>query len=160
MEIEAPDTTVAGDVIDLWVDLAESQRSYGSHLLADENRGTIRESVVRHIVTESLLVARDGDDLVGFVMFGVESGSFEQDVRRGLVENLFVAEPYRRETVGGRLLDAAEARLAEQDVEVIALEVMSENEEARAFYDDHEYDPHRIELEKVIDRNSKADEED
>jgi ribosomal protein S18 acetylase RimI-like enzyme len=151
MEIESPDTTLAGAVTDMWVELAAGQREYGSHLLADDNRTRIRESVVRHIVTDSLLVARDDGALVGFVMFSVESGSFEQDVRRGVVENLFVAESHRHETVGQTLLDAAEARLADREVAVVALEVMATNEAAREFYRENGYDLHRVELEKSID---------
>ena len=151
MEIESPDTTVAGDVTDMWVDLAAGQRDYGSHLLADGNRTRIRESVVRHIVTDSLLVAREDGALVGFVMFSVESGSFDQDVRRGVVENLFVAESHRRETVGQTLLDAAEARLADRGVAVVGLEVMAANQDARAFYRANGYELHRVELEKPID---------
>lgn len=151
MEIESPDTTAAGDVTDMWVDLATGQREYGSHLLADDNRTRIRESVVRHIVTDSLLVARESGTLVGFVMFSVESGSFEQDVRRGVVENLFVAESHRRETVGQTLLDEAEAALADRDVEVVGLEVMAANEEAKEFYRANGYQLHRVELEKPID---------
>jgi ribosomal protein S18 acetylase RimI-like enzyme len=154
MEIDAPDTTAAGEVTDLWVDLAEDQRDYGSHLLAAENRTRIREAVVRHIVTDSLLVARDDGDLVGFVMFSVESGSFDQDVRRGLIENLFVAESDRRETVGEQLLSAAETVLADRDVEVVALDVLYGNEPARAFYDELGYDPHRLELEKVVESDT------
>lgn len=151
MEIESPDTTAAGDVTDMWVDLAAGQREYGSHLLADDNRARIRESVVRHIVTDSLLVARDDGALVGFVMFSVESGSFEQDVRRGVVENLYVEPGHRRETVGQTLLDEAEATLADRDVEVVGLEVMAANEAAREFYRANGYGLHRVELEKPID---------
>jgi ribosomal protein S18 acetylase RimI-like enzyme len=151
MQIEAPDRTAAGDVVDLWVDLATGQREYGSHLRADANRTRIRESVVRHIVTDSLLVAVDDGELVGFVMFGVESGSFEQDVTRGVVENLFVAASHRRDTVGKQLLDAADAALADRGVEVVGLEVMADNEDARAFYRANGYEAHRIELEKPID---------
>ena len=154
MEIDAPDTTAAGEVTDLWVDLAEDQRDYGSHLLAAENRTRIREAVVRHIVTDSLLVARDDGDLVGFVMFSVESGSFDQDVRRGLIENLFVAESDRREAVGEQLLSAAETVLADRDVEVVALDVLYGNEPARAFYDELGYEPHRLELEKVVESDT------
>jgi ribosomal protein S18 acetylase RimI-like enzyme len=154
MEIESPDTTIAGDVTDMWVDLAAGQREFGSHLRTDENRTRIRESVVRHIVTDTLLVAREDEDLVGFVMFSVESGSFDQDVRRGVIENLFVDESYRRETVGAQLLEAAEEVLRERDVEVVALEVMWENESAREFYADHGYEPHRVEVEKALESDT------
>lgn len=154
MEIEAPDTELAGAVTDLWVDLAGGQREFGSHILPEENRTGAREAIVRHIVTDTLLVARDGEDLVGFVMFNVESGAFEQDVRRGIVENLYVAESHRRETVGGQLLAAAEDALAERDVEVVALEVMAGNEAAREFYAEFGYEPHRLELEKALESDT------
>jgi ribosomal protein S18 acetylase RimI-like enzyme len=154
MEIESPDTTIAGDVTDMWVDLAAGQREFGSHLRTDENRTRIRESVVRHIVTDTLLVAREDEDLVGFVMFSVESGSFDQDVRRGVIENLFVDESHRRETVGAQLLEAAEEVLRERDVEVVALEVMWANESAREFYADRGYEPHRMEVEKALESDT------
>jgi GNAT superfamily N-acetyltransferase len=156
MEILAPDTALAGEITDLWIDLAESQQAYGSHLLTEGNRTRIRESVVRHIVTDTLLIAREGDDLAGFVMFSVESGSFEQDVRRGVIENLFVAEPFRNESLGGELLAAAEEALADRDVEVVALEAMWTNEDARAFYRDRGYEPHRVELEKSLQSDTPS----
>jgi GNAT superfamily N-acetyltransferase len=156
MEIFAPDTSLAGEITDLWMDLAASQREYGSHLLTAGNRTRIRESVVRHIVTETLLLAREDDDLTGFVMFSVESGSYEQDVRRGVVENLFVAESYRNESLGGELLGAAEETLADREVEVVALEAMWDNEEARTFYRDRGYEPHRIEFEKPLQSDTPS----
>jgi len=53
-------------VTDLWIALAEGQRAHGSTLLAEENRGSVREWVARSVVTAELLVARDGaDDLIG-----------------------------------------------------------------------------------------------
>lgn len=156
MDIEAPDTSLAGTVTDMWSDLAAGQQAYGSHLLPRANRTRIRESVVRHIVTDTLLVARDGEDIAGFVMFSVESGSFDQDVRRGVVENLFVAEPYRNESVGADLLAAAEAQLSDRDVDVLALEVMVENDAARSFYRDHGYEPHRLELEKPVENDTPS----
>lgn len=156
MDIVAPDTAQAGAITELWVDLAEGQQAHDSHLLTEENRTRIRESVVRHIVTDTLLVARDGEDLVGFVMFSVESGTFEQDVRRGVVENLFVAEPYRSDDLGAELLAAAEARLADRGVDVVALEAMWTNDRARAFYRDQGYEPHRIELEKRLENDSHS----
>lgn len=160
MEIEAPDTTLADEIADLWVELAIGQRDYGSHLLPEANRTRIREAVVRHAVTDSLLVARVDGELAGIVMFSVESGSYEQDVRRGIVENLFVAPAHRRETVGEQLLEAAEAALAERDVDVVALEAMVENESARSFYTELGYEPHRIEFEKALesDTHSRSDE--
>ena len=160
MEIEAPDTTLADEIAELWVELATDQRDYGSHLLPEANRARIREAVVRHAVTDSLLVARVDGELAGIVMFSVESGSYEQDVRRGIVENLFVVPTHRREAVGTHLLEAAESALAERGADVVALEAMAANESARAFYTELGYEPHRLEFEKALesDTHSRSDE--
>ncbi len=160
MEIEVPDTGSADDVVDRWVDLADGQRRHDSHLLPSDNRTTIREDVVRHLVSDSLLVARQDDEIQGFVMFTVEGGTYQQDVTRGIVENLFVVPDRRDEGVGSELLGAAEAALAERGADVVALEVLAANEDARRFYRQHGYEPHRLEMEKAVesDTHSRGDE--
>jgi len=147
MEITVPETGEADRLVELWLALADGQRAYGSHLLVEENSERIRESILRHVVSESLLVARDGE-VVGFVMFSTETGSYEQDHSRGVVENLYVVPDRRDEGIGTALLAAAEARLSELGADAIALDVMADNESARRFYRDRGYRPHRVELEK------------
>ena len=146
--IERPSTGTAEAVADLWVALAADQRRHGSHLLAEPNRERAREAVLRRIVTDSLLVATDGGDLVGFVTFEVESGVYEQDATRGLVENVFVVPERRGEGVGSALLAAAEARLRERGCGAFFLEVLAANEDARRFYREAGYEPHRIQFER------------
>jgi ribosomal protein S18 acetylase RimI-like enzyme len=146
-------------LVDRWVELAAGQREYGSHIYADGNRTRIQEAVVRHIVGDGLLVAED-DAVVGFVMFTVENGTYKQDTRRGIVENLYVRPSHRGDGVGSALLTNAEERLADHDVSAISLDVMAANDDARRFYGDHGYTPHRLELEKPVqsDTHSKGDE--
>jgi ribosomal protein S18 acetylase RimI-like enzyme len=148
-----------GDVdrlAELWVDLARSQRAYRSHLLDEENYDAVREAMARSIVTGEALVARaaSGDAtsaaLAGFVTFGIESGAYDQDARRGVVHNLFVRPDWRDDGLGGRLLSAAESALADRDAEVVSLEAMVANVDAIRFYERHGYRPHRVELEKSI----------
>ena len=92
------------------------------------------------------------DGIVGFVMFGPETGSYEQSVDRGIIENVFVRADYRNRGIGGALLGAAEDALAESGVDTIALEVMTDNEAARRLYRRHGYRSHRIELEAPVER--------
>jgi len=174
-------------VADLWVALADGQRSYGTHLVAAENRPDAADAAARAVVTDGLLVARvtgpnstdsepgaadardpDAADatvgssgsepptIVGFVTFGVESGRYDLDVTRGVVYNLFVRERHRGAGVGSRLLAAAESALADAGVDVISLEAMAGNEDARRFYRRHGYHPHRVELEKSV-RGDRSD---
>jgi len=162
-------------VADLWVALADGQRSYGTHLVAAENRPDAVDAAARAVVTDGLFVARvtdpestdskpgesdatdpdAADATVGFVTFGVESGRYDLDVTRGVVYNLFVRERHRGAGVGSRLLATAESALADAGVDVISLEAMAGNEDARRFYRRHGYRPHRVELEKSVrgDRN-------
>ena len=143
----------------LWVDLADDQRTYGSHLLSGENRQQIRETIVRHIVSNTLFVARD-DGIVGFVMFTIETAGYRQDRTRGIIENIYVDPEYRNDGLGKRLLDAAEEELVERGADTVALEVLADNEDARRFYRRHGYESHRVELEKRVesDTHSKGDE--
>ncbi|USZ68140.1 GNAT family N-acetyltransferase [Halorussus salilacus] len=135
-------------VADRWVSLAEGQRAFGSHLLAEDNRERVRDALARRAVAGELLVARADEEVVGFVSFGVESGRYEQDTTRGVVQNIYVAPECRREGVGSELLAAAEESLVESGVETLTLEVMADNDAAREFYRCRGYRPHRIEMEK------------
>lgn len=154
MAVEPPEMTELDRVADCWVALAREQRPHGSHLLADENRESVRESMARRLVSGGLLVTRAGDDaddpdrIVGFVSFGPDAGGYQQDVDRGVVENIYVEPAFRGEGRGSDLLRAAEGRLFEGGCDRVSLEVIAENEAARRFYERLGYAPHRVELEK------------
>ncbi|WP_135852629.1 GNAT family N-acetyltransferase [Halorussus salinus] len=178
--VEVGTTADADAVADLWVELAEGQREFDSHLLPGENRQQVRESVAQHAVADELLVARadgatadaDGEsvstetgdatdseeatdsELIGFVTVIVESSNYEQDVVRGVVQNIYVVPARRGEGIGSALLDAAEARLAEAGADAVSLEVMAANADARRFYRRHGYAPHRVELEKSVESDT------
>lgn len=152
VDIALAETDDADELVDMWLSLADGQRQYGSHIPAEPNRAQIRESILRHIATDRLLVARD-DTVSGFVMFSIERGDFEQDATRGIVENLYVLPDRRGEGIGSRLLTAAEQRLRDHGADTVALNVMADNEDARRFYRDHGYTPHRLEVEKSLDRD-------
>jgi len=156
--IEPAETDDVDELTEMWLSLAREQREHGSHILSGENRTVIREAMARHVVGDALQVARDGG-VVGFVMFTVESGSYEQEYIRGVVENLYVAPDRRGEGVGARLLAAAETVLENRGVEAVSLEVMADNDRARSFYRRQGYDPHRVELEKPTesDTHSRGD---
>jgi ribosomal protein S18 acetylase RimI-like enzyme len=155
VRIEPADTDLADAVTDLWVALATGQRDHGSHLLPEENRGRIREIIVRHTVDDTLLVARD-DGVVGFVIFEREAGSFEQDVARGIITNLYVRPERRGEGIGSALLSAAEDTLRERGIDAVALEVMADNKAARRFYRRAGYRAHRVELEKPAENDTHS----
>ena len=146
--------SVSDSIADRWVALAEDQRTYDSHIVPAENRGTIREAILHHVVADEALVCRDNEAVVGFVTFTVETGQYEQDTSRGLVQNIYVAPEYRNRGLGTKLLTAAEESLAARGVETVALEVMATNENARQFYRDRGYSPHRVELEKSVESDT------
>ncbi len=157
VSIEAATSADIDRIVDCWVELARDQRAYSSHLLADENRETIRDSVARHVIEDDLLVARDSG-VVGFVMFELQSGIYQQTTTRGLIQNVYVEPSHRSEGVGTALLDEAEGRLAERGAEVFSLEVMVANENARRLYENRGYKPHRIEMEKSNENDNHSKE--
>lgn len=180
MGVEPPEMHEIGDVADLWVSLARDQRTHRSHLRAEPNRSSIQESLAQRVVTEGVLVSRAGDTdarpkvdestgdddaettgtdprrIVGFVMFGPETGSYDLDVSRGVVENLYVDPAYRGEGRGSALLEAAERRLFEAGFDRVTLEVLAANDGARRFYERHGYTTHRLELEKGAENDTHS----
>ena len=155
MTVELAKSDDATALTDLWIDLAADQRRYGSHLLPDANRPVVRETMLRHVVTETALVARRDGTIAGFVTFSVEAEQYQQDVSRGVVHNVYVQPTHRNEGIGHGLLVEAEAILQERSVDVVSLQAMAANDEARRFYRRHDYEPHRIELEKPINSDTQ-----
>lgn len=154
--IERPTLEDASTIADLWVDLAANQRAHGSHLAAAANRERILDSISHHVADGTLLVARAGEVIVGFVMFSIERRLYVVSTTRGTVDNLYVVPERRGEDIGSALLEAAEAALAADGVDRISLEALVGNEEARRFYEDNGYDPHRIEFEKRVETDNTA----
>lgn len=139
-------------VTDYWVALVEDQRAYDSHLLGAENRSAGKSIIEQYVHADGLAVARGTDGrVVGFVMFHVERGMFDQDVRRGIVENVFVDAPHRSEGIGTELLKYAESSLESEGADVVALSVMAGNAAAREWYRENGYRPHRITVERRLD---------
>ncbi|WP_144903819.1 GNAT family N-acetyltransferase [Halobellus captivus] len=154
--IERPDVAAVDKLVDLWVALAADQRAHDSHILADENRAVVRDTLARHAVTGGIRIARLEGTLVGFVTFGIERGSYEQDEVRGVVRNVYVDPACRDDGVGTALMDAAEAALREAGATVVSLEAMAANRRAREFYRDRGYATHRIQFEKPISGHPPA----
>lgn len=142
-------------LVGLWIDLAADQRRHGSHLVAEENRPAIRETMLQHVVTDTALVARRDGTIIGFVTFDVESGRYRQDVSRGIVNNIYVRDDDQSEGIGHELLAAVEAKFDEIGVDVVSLRAMAANDGALQFYRQQGYEPHRIELEKPINSDTQ-----
>ena len=150
MEVTAATGEDVAAVTELWVALAREQRAHGSHLRAAENREQARDLVAQYVHTGDCAVARSGGQPVGFVMFHVETGFFETDATRGVVDNLYVLPDRRGEGVGSALLDYAEDRLRDAGADALAVEALWDNEAARRLYERRGYAPHRVTMEKPV----------
>lgn len=156
MRVERPDPAEVDRIADCWVELARGQRAHGSHLAADANRTRAREAVAGHLAADGVLVARDAGTIVGFVTYGLATGAYESDATRGMVHNVWVDPERRGGGVGAALLARAEADLADRGADVVALEVMADNEDARRFYRREGYRAHRVEMEKAVGSGGSA----
>jgi ribosomal protein S18 acetylase RimI-like enzyme len=150
---------------ELWIELATDQRQHGSHLWGEDNRSQIHETMLQHVVSGTVYVARcaegsDAERIVGFVTFGTESGKYDQDSFRGIIHNIYVEPEARGDRVGSALLDAAERELESRGVDIVALQAMADNHAAISFYKQHGYTDHRIELEKPINDDPHTPGED
>ncbi|MCD2203520.1 GNAT family N-acetyltransferase [Halobacterium sp. KA-6] len=160
MDVAAATGDDVGAVTELWVALAREQRAHDSHLLAEENREQARDLVAQYVHTGDCAVARSGGQPVGFVMFHVETGFFETDATRGVVDNIYVLPDLRGEGVGSALLDYAEGQLRDAGADVLAVEALWDNEAARRLYDRRGYAPHRVTMEKPTDAGADDAERD
>jgi ribosomal-protein-alanine N-acetyltransferase len=77
-----------------------------------------------------LLVAEHGSEIVGFVCAKEVAGEAE-------LENIAVAEPWRRSGVADRLIKALIEHAAAQSIRRIFLEVRDSNSAARSLYEKH-----------------------
>lgn len=145
-------------LVTLWVDLVESQEDFGSHILGSENRSKGRDVLAQYISGDMIAVARPTGEqtaperppLLGFVMFHMEEGLYDQRVPRGIVENLYVVPAARESGVGSALMDYAESALQDRGGEVVALSVMAANETGRDFYEARGYERHRVVYEREL----------
>lgn len=144
-------------VTELWIRLARDQRSHDSAVLPEANRETMRETLAAYQVNDGLLVARLEDRVVGFASVTIERGSLVLDTTRGLLSNIYVDPAVRDRGIGSALLEAAEEELARQGAEVVTLEVMANNEDARRFYERHGYDPFRVTMRRSLEDRSEND---
>ena len=156
VSIDSPDLDAVDALVDLWVGLASDQRAHDSHILPDENRAVVRDTLARHAVTGGIRVARGDGDIVGFVTFGIQRGAYEQDETRGVVRNVYVEPAYRGAGIGTALMDAAESALRGTGATVLSLEAMAANRAAQKFYLERGYEPHRIQFEKPADSGEVA----
>jgi ribosomal protein S18 acetylase RimI-like enzyme len=144
-----------GDDIDsvaaMWVALAAEQRDHGSHLFAAANRERARDLAAQYVHADNVAVAERAGKPVGFVMVHTETGFYETDSMRGVVDNLYVVPEHRGDGVGSALLDWGERRLREDGADVLAVEALWDNEGARRLYERRGYSPHRVTLEQPVD---------
>ncbi len=155
MNIEQATIADTAVIVDCWVALAADQQRHGSRLHPEANRGQAAETILRYIVADGLLVARD-PAIVGFVMYGIEYGTYSQTETVGTIVDLYVCPEERNRGIGSQLLSAAERDLVGSDVETVSLEVLASNEAAQRFYHRHDYRPHRVELTKRIENDTHS----
>ena len=162
--VEPATTDDLDSLVDLWVDLVESQRAFGAHIESETNRTAARDILAQYVAGDRVAVAKpvsdpDGADLgppiVGFVMYYLEDGVYEMDTSRGIVENVYVVPEARDQGIGTQLMDVAESTLADRGASVIALSVMAANERGRSFYVDRGYEAHRVIFERTLDSGTE-----
>jgi len=140
-------------ILDRWVALIDHGRQQGLRIRSEPNRTIARESLAAAIADDLAFVARIDGVVVGFCSLTLETGGFERDVDRGVVENLYVDPSARGHGLGGALLDAGERRLVERGADTIAVETMVADESIRAFYEERGYRAHRLTLERRVETN-------
>ena len=145
-------------VLELTLALAADQRDAGSRIDPSASEAAFRERLARSIVDGGVTVAETDGEVVGVVTYRRLADGLLRDDQVGLVEYLYVEPAHRGAGVGARLLDRAEAVLADRGVDVVELEVLAANTEAVSFYREHGYGDHRHRLAKRLSHAVESDE--
>lgn len=138
-------------VLECWQALVDHGRQYGLHIESSPNRTVARETLAAAIADDLAFVARVDGRIAGFCSLTVETGGFERDVDRGVVENLYVEPAARGDGLGTALLAAGERRLVERGVDTVSVETMVADEDVQSFYAERGYRPHRVTLERRVE---------
>ncbi len=106
-----------------------------------------------------LLLARDGDDLVGYALAHVSAvqdtcvpDTWQTGPRIGELESLGVVEGRRGEGIGGALMDAVERELAALGVDDLVLGVLPGNVDAIRLYERRGFRPTWLYLSRFAGR--------
>lgn len=133
------------------LELAASQRAFGSVVDPAASAGTLQEHLARSLADDRVFVAVDDGAIVGVATVSIVDDALERTETVGLVEYLFV-EPGRRNTgIGSRLLARAERALVARGATVAHLEVFAGNDDALRFYRTHGFETQQHRLSKPLD---------
>ena len=94
------------------------------------SEGLVRLGIAGDLPTVGYLVAVDGDEVVGHAVTSVAGDIAE-------LQRIAVTPRLRRSGVASALLDGVLAAVAPTEADRLLLEVRTDNEPARAFYDRH-----------------------
>jgi ribosomal protein S18 acetylase RimI-like enzyme len=99
---------------------------------------------------DELVVAEQGDQVVGFVAFRIEETVYRV-APHGVIAALAVASSHRRAGIGSSLLAYAESSMKEQGIDRIRLtSSLRRKEEAHKFYDAQGYEVRGLQFGKQL----------
>ncbi len=81
-----------------------------------------------------LLVAVDGQKVVGMLRAELRERLFYEPHEEGLITDFYILPEYRRKALGDEMIQRASAELKKMGAQIIAGEVPSQNEIANRFY--------------------------
>ena len=145
----------------LWLSLFDHHRDIGSAglpVVARDVSWPRRRALYESLLAKAdafVLLARRGEQPVGYVVAHVHEGAddtWPTGARIGEIESLAVVAGERGGGLGGILMDAAEARLAEAGARDVLLHVMVGNDDARRFYERRGMIPTMTTMLKLEDR--------
>lgn len=100
-----------------------------------------------------LLMVESGSNVAGVALALVRIQGVE---RTGIVQQLVVAKPYRRQGIGSALMDALEAWMKERGIQRMELNVWTHNAAALAFYQARAMEPLYVRMAKQFDARRDA----
>lgn len=98
-----------------------------------------------------LMIAEADDRLIGYVFFIAETEILEKESGQIYVQDIMVAERYRKKGIGSALMDSVRGVMGELGVRQIDLQVLVGNEPAKLFYKRQGFETAYLGLKTIVD---------
>jgi len=146
IQIVKPQIVDVAELVKLWKEQYDFHHNLDSEYYVPYSRDLEKEfnRLITKAITNGephLLVAKDGDHIVGFVTFEEDSEEyFDTNIKKfGVVIELYVSESSRKKGVGKKLMSEAEKYFASKGLQHVKLACSTFNKNALNFYEKSQY---------------------
>lgn len=138
MDIRQANSQDIPALVELWVDFMDYHTTLDPNFVRSEDATANWAKYIASILddkTHRILVATDGPTLAGYIVAIVQEYPPVRTIRQfGFIQEIAVADQFRRKGIARQLLEAAEAWLRSAGVPIIEVKIDVDNDASQALF--------------------------